>query len=102
MTKTHDASSHVSYIGPAESGPVTDSKQQGVGRVEWNRTVREQLDLMAAVQHNCKCTFNSMARCVSTCSGHTTLARDQRALDGFLWNRRLVERLLTEECISGA
>ena len=67
----------------------------------WNGTLREQLDLMAAVQHNCECTYDSMATRLSTCSAHTMLTRDQRALDGLLWNRHLVERLRTEEGITG-
>ncbi len=70
--------------------------------VMWNGTLHEQLDLMAAVQHNCACMFDDMARRLSTCSGHTMMTQDQRALDGLLWTRHLVERLRTEEGISGA
>jgi hypothetical protein len=55
---------------------------------------------MAAVQHNCECSFDRMDGCLNACSGHTMLARDQRALDGLLWNRHLVKRLLAEEGIS--
>jgi hypothetical protein len=81
---------------------VPESKQQRVGRVMWNGTLHEQLDLMAAVQHNCECTFDDTGKPLSTCSGHTMLTQDQRALDGLLWNRHLVERLRTEEGISRA
>ena len=78
---------------------MQESKQQRVSRAMWNGTLREQLDLMAAVQHNCECVFDGMAR-RSTCSAHAMLTQDQRALDGLLWNRHLVERLRTEEGIS--
>ena len=78
---------------------MPESSNQRVGHVLWNGTLGEQLDLMAAVQHNCECTFDGMLRRFTTCSSHAMLSRDQRALDGLLWHRRLVERLRTEEGI---
>ena len=71
-----------------------------MGGVAWNGTVSEQLELMAAVQHNCECSFDRIDARLTACSAHTMLARDQRALNGLLWNRHLVQRLLTEEGIS--
>jgi hypothetical protein len=67
--------------------------------VVWNGTLTEHLDLMAAVQHNCECAYDGTDGGLSRCSGHAMLIRDQRALDGLLWNRHLVLRLLTEEGI---
>jgi hypothetical protein len=36
-------------------------------------------------------------RTVATCAGHHMLARDQRAVDGLLFMRRMAPRLLAEE-----
>jgi hypothetical protein len=94
--RTHDASTHAPYLGTRSPLPVPESKQQRVGCVMWNGTLREQLDLMAA-QHNCECILDDTTRPLSTCSGHAMLTQDQRALDGLLWNRHLIERLRTEE-----
>jgi hypothetical protein len=71
-----------------------------VATIVWNGTLAEQLDLVAAVQHNCECTFVGIGVRVRVCTGHTMLVRDQRALDGLLWNRHLVKRLAAEEGIS--
>jgi hypothetical protein len=75
---------------------------EGVETAAWKGTITEQLDLMAAVQHNCECSFDIEhdGRRVIACSAHTMLARDQRALNGLLWNRHLARRLLSEEGIS--
>jgi hypothetical protein len=78
---------------------VSQSKQRRVASVVWNGTLTEQLDLMAAVQRNCECSLDGMARCLGACSAHTMLVRDQRALDGLPWTRHLV-KLLTEKGIS--
>ena len=67
--------------------------------VMWNGTLSERLDLMAAVQHNCGCTFDGTTASLSACSSHAIL-REQRALDGMLWIRHLVPRLRAEEGIS--
>jgi len=69
-----------------------------VGSVVWNGTLIEQLDLMAAVVHNCGCNFDGTTASLSACSSHAIL-RDQRALDGMLWIRHLVPRLRAEEGI---
>jgi hypothetical protein len=79
---------------------VAQNKRRRVGSVVWNGSLRELLDLMAAVQHNCDCVFGATDVRLTPCSSHTMLARDQRAVDGLLWNRHLVKRLLVEEGIS--
>jgi hypothetical protein len=66
-------------------------------RVEWHGTLREQLDLIAAVQHNCECSFDATDGSHAICAVHVMYAKDQRALDGLLWNRHLVDRLRSEE-----
>jgi len=70
-----------------------------VSSVVWNGTLSEQLDLMAAVQHNCGCSCDGTTASLSACSSHTMLG-EQRALDGMLWIRHLVDRLRAEEGIS--
>jgi len=79
---------------------VSQSKPGRAGRVEWHGTLREQLDLIAAVQHNCECSFDGMDGSLEMCHPHRMLANNQRALDGLLWNRRLVKRLLLEEGVT--
>ena len=73
---------------------------QRVDGVLWHGTLIEQLDLLAAVQHNCDCRYDVMDQRVSVCAGHTMLVSDQRALNGLLWNRRLVQMLRTEEGVA--
>ena len=90
-------------IGGDTPGYRDGTREQGarVDNVAWKGTITEQLDLMAAVQHNCDCSFDGRdGRRLTACSAHKMLARDQRALNGLLWNRHLVARLLTEEGIS--
>ena len=70
-----------------------------MGSVVWNGTLSEQLDLIAAVQHNCGCSFDGTTSSLSACSSHT-MFREQRALDGLLWIRHLVTRLRAEEGVS--
>jgi hypothetical protein len=65
----------------------------------WNGTLSEQLALMAALPHNCECSYASDAT-VTLCSAHVMLARDHRGLNGLLWNGYPVRRLLLEEEIS--
>ena len=81
---------------------MPERENERVSHVLWNGTLREQLDLLAAIQHNCDCVYERMGARVSTCSAHAMLVHDQRALDGLLWHRRLLERLLAEEGLSGA
>ena len=66
-------------------------------RALWHGTLMEQLELLAAVQHNCECRYDAMHQRVARCAGHSMLALDQRALNGLLWNRRLAGRLRMEE-----
>ena len=65
----------------------------------WKGTIMERLDLVAAIQHNCDCTFDE-PKALSPCAGHAMLRDDQRALNGLLWTRHIVERLLAEEGVS--
>jgi hypothetical protein len=73
---------------------------QRLDHVEWHGTFIEQLDLMAAVQHNCQCRYDTMAQLRAACASHVMLASDQRALNGLLWSRRLAQRLLFEEGVA--
>ena len=66
----------------------------------WNGTLIEQLELVAAVERNCECTFDKMGMRVAACAAHVMLRRDQRALNGLLWTRRLVKQRLAEEGVS--
>jgi hypothetical protein len=67
--------------------------------VTWNGTFIEHLDLIVAINRNCECTFDAAGLRVGACAAHTMLARDQRALNGLLWTRRLAKLRLAEEGI---
>jgi hypothetical protein len=69
-------------------------------KIHWNGTILEELDLLAAVQHNCACRFDGLGERLSVCPGHVMLANDQRALDGLLWHRHVRRLLLNAEGIS--
>ena len=71
--------------------------------VVWNGTICEQAELLSAIEHNCACHFDK--RCglrirTSSCSAHDMLVHDQRALNGLLWTRHHLTRLLGEEGIA--
>ncbi len=65
-------------------------------RITWNGTTAEALILLHALRANCECSVEN-GRTVASCASHTMLARDQRAIDGLLFMRRMAARLLAEE-----
>jgi len=65
-------------------------------RITWKGTTDEALALLHALREHCDCQVEQ-GRTVAPCAGHTMLARDQRAVDGLLFMRRMAARLLAEE-----
>ena len=65
-------------------------------RITWNGTTDEALDLLHALRSHCECRVDE-GRTVAPCASHAMLARDQRAVDGLLFMRRMAARLLAEE-----
>jgi hypothetical protein len=66
----------------------------GTGTI-WNGTAKEARELCEIICRNCACgTDKSIA---TLCGPHAMLLSDQRALDGLLFVRRIVRRLLREE-----
>jgi hypothetical protein len=65
-------------------------------RITWNGTTDEALALLHALRAHCECRIVD-GRTVAPCASHAMLARDQRAVDGLLFMRRMAARLLTEE-----
>lgn len=65
-------------------------------RITWNGTTDEALALLHALRAHCTCTVDD-GRTVGVCVGHQMLAHDQRAVDGLVFMRRMVTRLLAEE-----
>jgi hypothetical protein len=65
-------------------------------RISWNGTTDEALALLHALRAHCECRVDE-GRTVSPCASHHMLARDQRAVDGLLFMRRMAARLLAEE-----
>ncbi len=65
-------------------------------RITWNGNTEEALALLHALREHCDCRVEQ-GRIVASCAGHTMLARDQRAVDGLLFMRRMAARLMTEE-----
>ncbi len=62
----------------------------------WNGTPDEALALLHALRTHCECRVAG-ERTVSVCASHAMLARDQRAIDGLLFMRRMAAQLLVEE-----
>ncbi len=67
--------------------------------IDWKGSTLEELDLLAAIQHNCACGFDCSGARLSICAGHSMLLNDQRALDSLLRHRHLRNQLLAEEGI---
>jgi hypothetical protein len=67
-----------------------------VRRITWNGTTDEALALLHALRAHCECRVDE-GRTVSACASHSMLARDQRAVDGLLFMRRMAPRLVAEE-----
>ena len=65
-------------------------------RIIWNGTTDEALVLLHALRENCECSVDN-GRTLAICASHTMLVRDQRAVDGLLFMRRMAARLLAEE-----
>jgi hypothetical protein len=54
------------------------------------------LALLQALRAHCECRVDH-GRTVAACASHRMVARDQRAVDGLLFMRRIVATLLAEE-----
>ena len=65
-------------------------------RITWNGTTDEALALLHALRAHCECRVDE-GRTIAPCASHAMLARDQRAVDGLLFMRRMAARLLAEE-----
>jgi len=65
-------------------------------RIIWNGTTDEALVLLHALRENCECSQDN-GRTLAIYASHTMLVRDQRAVDGLLFMRRMAARLLAEE-----
>jgi hypothetical protein len=61
----------------------------------WNGTAEEARELSAIISRNCACGTDKSI--VTLCGPHVMLLSDQRALDGLLFVRQIVRRLLREE-----
>ena len=70
-------------------------------RITWKGSTDEALALLNALREHCDCHVEQ-GRTVAPCAGHTMLARDQRAIDGLLFMRRMAARLLAEEFAAAA
>jgi hypothetical protein len=64
--------------------------------ITWKGTTDEALALLHALREHCDCHVEQ-GRTVAPCAGHQMLARDQRAVDGLLFMRRMAARLLAQE-----
>lgn len=65
--------------------------------IVWYGTQEESFDLVNAVARNCSCEFGLMGVRLTTCMSHQLLVDDQRALNGLLFARRIVDQLRAEE-----
>jgi hypothetical protein len=67
----------------------------------WRGTSEESYALINAIAHHCTCRFGLTGIRLHVCSAHRLLTDNQRALDGLLFSRRMVRRLLEEEFLAG-
>ena len=58
---------------------------------KWNGTAEEWRELQIVVMRHCTCATPQV------CATHEMVVRDQRAINGMVFARRIVERLLVEE-----
>ena len=65
-----------------------------INQTRWNGTQAELLVLVDVLKRNCSCQAGDTAE--RWCASHQILA-NQRAVDGLLFGRTIVERLITEE-----
>lgn len=65
-------------------------------QVVWHGTADEALALLAVVKEHCECRKTNH-RVTAVCPAHEMLSREQRAIDGLLFMRRMAERLIIEE-----
>ena len=64
--------------------------------INWKGTTEEALALLHALREHCTCHVEQ-GRTVAPCAGHHMLARDQRAVDGLVFMRRMATRLMAQE-----
>jgi hypothetical protein len=64
--------------------------------ITWKGTTEEALALLHALRAHCDCRVEQGCT-VAPCAGHHMLARDQRAVDGLLFMRRMATRLMAQE-----
>jgi hypothetical protein len=62
----------------------------------WHGTRQEANDLVNSLANNCACEYGQFGARLSTCAAHAMM-EDQRTLDGLLFARYMVERLLAQE-----
>jgi len=62
----------------------------------WHGTADEALSLLHAVNEHCACTRDG-DRVLTPCAAHRMLTGEQRCVDGLLFARHLLTRLLAEE-----
>jgi hypothetical protein len=67
-----------------------------INQTRWNGSQADLLVLVDVLKRNCTCQSNAQMR---WCPSHEILA-DQRAIDGLLFGRSMVERLVAEEFAS--
>lgn len=66
----------------------------------WHGSEAQAIELLRAIAHHCSCAFSATGERLGSCSVHTMLAYDQRALDGLLFARHMSSRWSNEEWCS--
>jgi len=63
----------------------------------WRGNQLESELLVRSINNNCECDFGASGALRKVCGAHRMLTQDQRALNGLLFGRAILERLLHEE-----
>jgi hypothetical protein len=62
----------------------------------WHGTAGEAQALADALTHNCACAAGSQQQCINVCATRAMMG-DQRVLDGLVFARYLIDRLVAQE-----
>lgn len=65
--------------------------------VKWGGTIAEYDELTLAINQHCLCIYDNMGLLSEKCAAHVMLDTNQRAVDGFLFARRIMRQLCYEE-----
>lgn len=68
----------------------------------WNGSLMERDELLRILSHNCACQYDASGARSGVCAPHSALVSSQRFLDGLVFARHIVARLVSEEFMTNS